>query len=248
MANLYEIEQELLDIYNELEENGGELTPELEEKLLLTQDNFKTKLNGYVNVINEITSKIDACKTEEKRISTLRKSREKSINRLKEIVQRCVINFGSINKSGNYSIELDTCKLTTRGSDSLEFDEQRIEDLIYCVHRYIMDYNINPESTPQEILNGVNGIYTNKVLAPRGVDISDVILFTLDDLAIFKFNITFNMNANLLLTDDKFCYCINNYLSAKFENGTMKSDVKDIIRDCDITIAHNVRNHNLQIK
>lgn len=248
MANLYEIEQELLDIYNELEENGGELTPELEEKLLLTQDNFKTKLNGYVNVINEINSKIDACKTEEKRISTLRKSREKSINRLKEIVQRCVINFGDINKSGNYSIELDTCKLATRGSDTLEFDEQRIEDLIYCVHRYIMDYNINPESTPQEILNSVNGIYTNKVLAPRGVDISDVILFTLDDLAIFKFNITFNMNANLLLTDDKFCYCINNYLSAKFENGTMKSDIKDVIRDCDITIAHNVRNHNLQIK
>lgn len=248
MANLYEIEQELLDIYNELEENGGELTPELEEKLLLTQDNFKTKLNGYVNVINEITSKIDACKTEEKRISTLRKSREKSINRLKEIVQRCVINFGNINKSGNYSIELDTCKLATRGSDTLEFDEQKIEDLIYCVHRYVFNYTINPESTPQEILNGINGIYINNILAPRGVDISDVILFTLDDLAIFKFNITFNMNANLLLTDDKFCHCINNYISVKFENGTMKSDVKDIIRDCDITIAHNVRNHNLQIK
>ena len=244
MANLYEIEQELLDIYNELEENGGELTPELEEKLLLTQDNFKTKLNGYVNVINEISSKIDACKTEEKRISTLRKSREKSINRLKEIVQRCVINFGDINKSGNYSIELDTCKLATRGSDTLEFDEQRIEDLIYCVNRYIMDYNINPESTPQEILNGINGIYTNKVLAPRGVDINDIILFTLADLAVFKFNI----NTNLLLTDEKLCYCINNYLCPKFENGTMKSDVKDIIKNYDITIAHNVRNHNLQIK
>lgn len=248
MANLYEIEQELLDIYNELEENGGELTPELEEKLLLTQDNFKTKLNGYVNVINEITSKIDACKTEEKRISTLRKSREKSINRLKEIVQRCVINFGDINKNGNYSIELDTCKLATRGSDTLEFDEQRIEDLIYCVHRYIFNYSINPESTPQEILNGINGCYINNILVPRGVDINDLILFTLDDLAVFKFNITFNMNANLLLTDDKFCNCINNYISVKFENGTMKSDVKDIIRDCDITIAHNVRNHNLQIK
>lgn len=248
MANLYEIEQELLDIYNELEENGGELTPELEEKLLLTQDNFKTKLNGYVNVINEITSRIDACKTEEKRISTLRKSREKSINRLKEIVQRCVINFGNINKSGNYSIELDTCKLATRASDSLEFDEQRIEDLIYCIHHYVIAYNINPESTPQEILNGVNGIYINKVLAPKCIDVNDVILFTLDDLSIFKFNITFNINANLLLTNDKLCHCINNYISTKFENGTMKSDVKDIIKDCDITIAHNVRNHNLQIK
>ena len=190
MANLYEIEQELLDIYNELEENGGELTPELEEKLLLTQDNFKTKLNGYVNVINEITSRIDACKTEEKRISTLRKSREKSINRLKEIVQRCVINFGNVNKNGNYSIELDTCKLATRGSDSLEFDEQRIEDLIYCIHRCIIDYNIYSDSTPKQILNAINGIYTNKVLAPRGVDISDVILFTLDDLVLFRINIT----------------------------------------------------------
>lgn len=248
MANLYEIEQELLDIYNELEENGGELTPELEEKLLLTQDNFKTKLNGYVNVINEINSRIDACKTEEKRISALRKSREKSINRLKEIVQRCVINFGDINKSGNYFIELDTCKLATRGSDSLEFDEQRIEDLIYCVHRYIMDYNIYSEATDKEILNGINGIYTNKVLAPRGIDISDVILFTLDDLALFRLNITFNINGNLLLTDTKLCDSISTYINTKLENGTMKVDIKDHMKDCDITIAHNVRNHNLQIK
>lgn len=248
MANLYEIEQELLDIYNELEENGGELTPELEEKLLLTQDNFKTKLNGYVNVINEITSRIDACKTEEKRISTLRKSREKSINRLKEIVQRCVINFGNINKSGNYSIELDTCKLATRGSDSLEFDEQKIEDLIYCIHRYIIDYDIYSESTPKQILNAINGIYINKVLAPRGVDISDIILFTLDDLVLFRINITFNTNVNLLLTDGKLCDSIGHYINTKLENGTMKSDVKDVIKNCDITIAYNVRNHNLQIK
>lgn len=249
MSNLYEIEQELLDIYNELEENGGELTPELEEKLLLTQDNFKTKLNGYVNVINEINSRIDACKTEEKRISTLRKSREKSINRLKEIVQRCVINFGNINKSGNYSIELDTCKLATRGSDTLEFDEQRIEDLIYCVNYFIIHYkDVDPEMTPKEILEHINNIYVNKVLTPRCVNINDIILFTLDDLAVFKFNITFNVNTNLLLTDEKLCDCINNYLCTKFENGTMKSDVKDIIRDCDITIAYNVRNHNLQIK
>lgn len=248
MANLYEIEQELLDIYNELEENGGELTPELEEKLLLTQDNFKTKLNGYVNVINEITSRIDACKTEEKRISTLRKSREKSINRLKEIVQRCVINFGNVNKSGNYSIELDTCKLATRGSDSLEFDEQRIEDLIYCIHRYIMDYNINPEATPKEILNNINNRYVIHVLAQRGVDINDATFFTLDDLALFRINVTFNTNANLLLTDTKLCDSISNYISTKLENGTMKVDIKEHMKDCDITIAHNVRNHNLQIK
>ena len=38
--NIYEISQALLDIYNELEENGGELTEELEKALTITQADF----------------------------------------------------------------------------------------------------------------------------------------------------------------------------------------------------------------
>lgn len=37
MANIYNITAELEDIFLELEENGGELTPELEERLAITQ-------------------------------------------------------------------------------------------------------------------------------------------------------------------------------------------------------------------
>ena len=33
MANIYQIKQDLLSIFDELVENGGELTPELEEQL-----------------------------------------------------------------------------------------------------------------------------------------------------------------------------------------------------------------------
>ena len=57
--NIFEIQQELLDIFAELEENGGELTEELEQKLNVTQENFKTKVKGYSDVIKVNKSEID---------------------------------------------------------------------------------------------------------------------------------------------------------------------------------------------
>ena len=40
--SIFDIDRELLDIFEELEENGGELTPEIEEKLNnLSENNYK---------------------------------------------------------------------------------------------------------------------------------------------------------------------------------------------------------------
>ena len=36
--SIFDIDKELLDIFEELEENGGELTPEIEEKLKLNEE------------------------------------------------------------------------------------------------------------------------------------------------------------------------------------------------------------------
>ena len=36
--SIFDIDRELLDIFEELEENGGELTPEIEEKLKLNEE------------------------------------------------------------------------------------------------------------------------------------------------------------------------------------------------------------------
>jgi hypothetical protein len=41
--NLYEITQDQLTILAFLEENGGELTPELQEAMTITQDSFEKK-------------------------------------------------------------------------------------------------------------------------------------------------------------------------------------------------------------
>ena len=48
MASIYNITTELEDIFLELEENEGELTPELEKRLAITQESLKSKLDSYL--------------------------------------------------------------------------------------------------------------------------------------------------------------------------------------------------------
>ena len=37
MSTIFEIEKDLLELYDELEDNGGDVTPEFEDKLTITQ-------------------------------------------------------------------------------------------------------------------------------------------------------------------------------------------------------------------
>lgn len=62
MASIYNITTELEDIFLELEENGGELTPELEERLAITQDNLKSKLDGYRKAYTMFNLEAESCK------------------------------------------------------------------------------------------------------------------------------------------------------------------------------------------
>lgn len=62
MANIYNITAELEDIFLELEENGGELTPELEERLAITQDNLKSNLMVIVKHILCLILKLNLVK------------------------------------------------------------------------------------------------------------------------------------------------------------------------------------------
>lgn len=75
MASIYNITAELEDIFLELEENGGELTPELEERLAITQDNLKEKLNNYRKAYTMLNLDAESCKKEEQRLAVLRKTK-----------------------------------------------------------------------------------------------------------------------------------------------------------------------------
>ena len=69
MANIYNITAELEDIFLELEENGGKLTPELEERLAITQESLKFKLDSYRKAYTVLNLEAESCKKRRATIS-----------------------------------------------------------------------------------------------------------------------------------------------------------------------------------
>ena len=227
MDSLYNIEQELLDVIATLEDNGGELTPELEERLIIGQDNLREKLTSYVAVINEMTAKIDACKCEEKRISSLRKSRENTLDRVKESVLNAVRLFGDATKNGNYVIDLDTCRLSTRASSSVNIDEDRVDDYIKCITIFISENDANNcnevEYTGIDMLNSINSIYKN-ICIEKNID---YVPFTATDLYNIPLAVVYTSPNFAELYDVKhliICYWSNyNVRSICFYNNILYS-------------------------
>lgn len=125
--NIWEIQQDLLAIFDELEENGGELTEELEEKLAISQDNFKSKVEGYVNVIKQIKSDIAAIDQESKRLAELKKSKNAVIERLTKVLVPAIQNFGDVSKSGSAFVDYGTGKVSIRNSQKVELDDDKID-------------------------------------------------------------------------------------------------------------------------
>lgn len=137
MAALYQIEQELLNIFNEIEEAGGELTPELEEKLNITQDNFKEKLNNYYKAVLSFTSDANSIKEEIDRLNNRKRLFDGRVKRLKENMLNAVQLFGNEGKTGNRFIELPGVRLYTKGSKSTNVDEQRVALIIESAIEYL---------------------------------------------------------------------------------------------------------------
>ena len=127
MANIYQIKQDLLAIFDELEENGGELTPELEEQLNISKEEFRDKIKSYSNVVKMLENDIANIKEEKTRLSNLQKSKEKSIERLKKIMVESIEMFGDTTKSGSKFIDFGTGKVSVRQIQAVEVEEDSID-------------------------------------------------------------------------------------------------------------------------
>ena len=126
MANIYNIEKDLLSIFDELENNEGELTPELEEKLIIKQDEFKAKIKSYSNIIKMLECDIKAIKEEKDRLNNLQKSKEKIIERLKKIIIDGIEMFGNTTKTGGKYIDYGTGKIFIRNTQAVEVEEDSV--------------------------------------------------------------------------------------------------------------------------
>ena len=96
MKNLFNIDAELYEVYNEIENNGGEMTPELEATLEITEAERLTKGEGYVYVIKQLRSQSDMIKSEIKRLQELAKRYENSAEKLADTLLQSVVAHGQI--------------------------------------------------------------------------------------------------------------------------------------------------------
>lgn len=85
---LYELPEIYDGVAAMLEENGGELTPEMEEALSTADDALESKLQNVAALIRQFDAQDAAVTCEIDRLTKLRETRRKAVQGLKEYVVR----------------------------------------------------------------------------------------------------------------------------------------------------------------
>lgn len=239
--NVFQLATELQDIINELEENGGEITPEIEEQLDINQEGVKRKVEAYTQVIHQLKSDIEAIKVESKRLANLKKRKEATIESVKKLILYTIDMFGETAKSGSKFIDFGTGKVSTRKSESLEVDENAYKELANTIKHTICwaGFTNQPETIDLSVNSIIDNLYIGEQKATDGsvdCEFEEHIEATEDDLQaatanliipIFVRNLQDNKMSELIqtiarLANDKLEVEVN--VDKRFLKNTQKSD------------------------
>ena len=114
---LYGITSELNDILTQLEELGGEVTPELEQALAINEENFAAKSEDYGHAILNLKGMAAAAKAEKERLTALQKFYENTYNRLDNALKTAMV------ATGHDKVETPTMRLSLRHTTATEVDD-----------------------------------------------------------------------------------------------------------------------------
>lgn len=107
-------------IEDALWENGGELTPELEEAMTETSASLVAKTDGYGALVRKFDSAASAIDAEIKRLQALKKTATNAVDRLKERLKY------SMQTNGLSKLEGSLTKVSLRRSERVVVDEESI--------------------------------------------------------------------------------------------------------------------------
>jgi len=166
MANLFNIEEKYLSIIAQLEDNDGELTPELETALTITHDELIEKIKSYYYVIKTKEAEIEVAKSEVERLKGAMTTRKNLIDRLKKVVDQAVELFGTPGKSEGKKLDLGDLKVWQKKTEALGLAEEAvIDDERFCLKeiKFALSYE-----EANELLNIIkNPILTSKEFIPN---------------------------------------------------------------------------------
>lgn len=259
--SIYDIQNDLLDLFQLIEEQEGELTEEQEAALTIKREELDNKLEKYAKAVKQFELDVAACKEEEKRIKARRDVYTNRINRLKETMLEAVQNFGNESKSGAKFIELPTMRLGTRNSESVEVDETRsqalLDNTLRCIEEFIDNDVYEPIDNEQDVEDFVNIINSMEKArheeSPLLCD-KEFVPYTIDDFNNIRCKINIKVNfIDLLKYDSELVRSLltsnPGVLQFDCNPDLSKTELKPVLKeDNNITIAKLNSNTSLQIK
>ena len=114
---LYGITAELNAILTQLEELGGEITPEIEQALAINEESFAAKSEDYGHAILNLKGMAAAAKAEKERLAALQKFYENTCNRLDNALKTAMV------ATGHDKVETPTMRLSLRHTTATEVDD-----------------------------------------------------------------------------------------------------------------------------
>ena len=114
---LYGITNEMQQLLRLIEENEGEMTPEIENALAISEDNFAAKSEDYGHAILNLKAMAAAAKAEKDRLATLQRFYENTYNRLDSALKSAMV------ATGHDKVETPTMRLSLRHTTATEVDD-----------------------------------------------------------------------------------------------------------------------------
>ena len=108
-TSLYAIQENYLRLASQLEESEGELTPELNDALVIHQEQRNEKAIAYMSVVKNYDAFQEACDLEIKRLQTAKKRAEMVSKKLKESLANATELFGNF-QAGTFSFSVRRTK------------------------------------------------------------------------------------------------------------------------------------------
>lgn len=144
MMSIYNITDDFSQIMAEIESTGGEISPEIDEKLQINQFNLIEKTTNYVHVIKTLDSECDIIDIEIKRLQELKKQRSNFTQSLKDRLKNAMqaMELTEIKTALN--------KINFRKSESVEI----IDESILPSNVLIYEPKIDKKKIKEIIKNG----------------------------------------------------------------------------------------------
>lgn len=152
MKTLFEIGNEYLEIYRFLEDNGGEITPEIETALAINKSNLQEKSQNYISLIKEIEGRSRTVEIEIKRLQALKKRNDTFVLKLKENIANAM-RMLEIDE-----IRTDLNKINFRKSKSVQIEDIEMlpNDCVIIEKKPISKTELKKRIENGEVINGVS--------------------------------------------------------------------------------------------